>query len=254
MAKTLFKGLGVLERLAGREEPMGISELAADLGLAQSNVHRLLQALVQCGYVQQDPLTRRYRCSMRLWELGARVSWGMNLPGLARPHMERLVQRCRENVHLAILDGMDVLYIDKVDGPHVVRLHTRVGGRAPAYCTGSGKALLACGDDPLAAFPRKPVRYTSRTIVSPAKFRQALARIRKQGYAENDGEWLEDVYSIAAPLFDASGRAPAAIGIAAPMGRMDPETVLRIRPMLLQAAQDISRDLGFRRQAGAAAG
>ncbi|MEI2416999.1 IclR family transcriptional regulator [Orrella sp. JC864] len=246
MGKTLTKGLQLLERLAASPEPVSILELSRDLDLVQSNVHRLLQTLMQCGYVQQDALTRRYRCSMRLWELGTQLSDRLDLPRIARPHMQELARQTQETVHLAILDGTDVLYIDKIDSPQPVRSYTRVGGRAPAYCTGTGKMLLAYCEDLKSALPGRLVKHTAVTIASHTALKAALRQVREQGYSENAGEWREDVYGMAAPLFDATGSVPAAIGISGPLARMDADVVRRIRPMLQETARIISREMGYR--------
>ncbi|MCE7075490.1 IclR family transcriptional regulator [Bordetella bronchiseptica] len=246
MGKTLVKGLHLLERLAASPEPMGITELAADLDLVQSNVHRLLQTLMESGYVQQDALTRRYRCTMRLWEMGTQIADRMGLSRIARPHMQALVKQSQETVHLAILDGADVLYIDKIDSPQPVRSYTRVGGRAPAYCTGTGKMLLAYCDDLAAALPAKLVKHTARSIASHAALKAELRRVREEGFSENAGEWREDVYGMGAPLFDATGKVSAAIGISGPLARMDAAVVARVRPMLQETARVISRELGYR--------
>lgn len=244
MGRTLVKGLHLLERLASSQEAASITELAAELDLVQSNVHRLLQTLMECGYVQQDPLTKRYRCTMRLWEMGTQISDRLDLPRIARPYMQTLAKQSQETVHLAILDGADVLYIDKIDSPQAVRSYTRVGGRAPAYCTGTGKMLLAHCDDLTAAVPPKLVKYTPKSIGSHAALSEALEHIREQGFCENVGEWREDVYGMAAPLFDATGAVPAAVGISGPLARMDSAMVARLRPMLVETARLISRELG----------
>ncbi|MGE4336148.1 MAG: IclR family transcriptional regulator [Pigmentiphaga sp.] len=246
MGKTLVKGLHLLEKLAASQEPRGISELAAELDLVQSNVHRLLQELMQSGYVLQDPITRRYRCSMRLWELGTQISARMDLSHIARPHMQALVRLSQETVQLAILDGTDVLYIDKVDSPQPVRSYTRVGSRAPAYCTGTGKSLLAYCPDLSAAIPTRLVKHTTTTIGTVAALKKELQQVREQGYSENVGEWRDDVYGVAAPLFDATGAVPAAIGISGPRTRMEPVVIERVRGLLLDATLTISRELGYR--------
>ena len=246
MGKTLLKGMQLLERLGASREPMSITELAEDLDLMQSNVHRLLQSLIQAGYVRQDPVTRRYRCTMRLWELGLRISDQLDLPGIAQPHMQALVQESRETVQLGILDGTDVIYIYKIDSPQPIRSYTRVGSRAPAYCTGTGKVLLAHCENLEAALPPKLIKHTPKTITTLAALKRELLHVREQGIAENISEWREDVYGMGAPLYDATGHVTASVGVSGLASRMEGSNAKRIRTLLKQTARDISRDLGYR--------
>ena len=111
MNNTLVKGLQLLEVLARSREPQGVSDLATQLSLGKSNVHRLLQALVELGYVLKDETTAQYQVSLRLWELGAAVEVGFRIKAAASEAMARLLARTRETVHLSVLDGEEVVYV-----------------------------------------------------------------------------------------------------------------------------------------------
>ena len=143
MDSTLVKGLGLLEWLARQPRECGVSDVARALGLARSNAHRTLQTLVACGWAEQNPATSAYRASLRLFELGALVGAQADLTALVRPHLARVAAATGETIHLACLDGADIVYLDKFDSPLPVAAYSRVGGRAPACCVASGKALLA---------------------------------------------------------------------------------------------------------------
>ena len=121
MNNTLVKGLQLLEVLARSREPQGVSDLAAQLSLGKSNVHRLLQALVELGYVLKDESTAQYQVSLRLWELGAAIEVGFRIKAAASEAMTRLLSRTRETVHLSVLDGEEVVYVHKLDSPEPVR-------------------------------------------------------------------------------------------------------------------------------------
>jgi DNA-binding IclR family transcriptional regulator len=143
MNNTLIKGLGLLEVLAHSERPLGVTELATRVGIGKSNVHRLLQALVELGYVRRDADNGAYAASIRLWELGSAVLANLDLKRAAQGWMDWLLDRTRETVHLSVLDGDEVVYVHKLDSPEPVRAYTQIGGRAPAHCVATGKALLA---------------------------------------------------------------------------------------------------------------
>ena len=127
MDKVFLKGLTVLETLAASEVPRGITDLANDLDLTKSNVHRLVQALVHRGYAEKDPLSGRYQCTMRLWQLGSFLANRIEVRPIARPYLGRLVKQTQESAHLSIFDGTRILYIDKIDSPQPVGAYSTIG-------------------------------------------------------------------------------------------------------------------------------
>lgn len=143
MAKTIAKGLKLIETLAEKNTPCSIAELARLLKAPKSSVHFLVKALADRGYVEQDPDTKRYFLTLKLWEFGTRVLGRLELRRVASPYLASLAEATSETVNLAILDHGEVVYIDKIDSPLPVRAYIPVGGRAPVYCTATGKALLA---------------------------------------------------------------------------------------------------------------
>ncbi|WP_162334300.1 IclR family transcriptional regulator [Mycobacterium basiliense] len=247
MDSTLLKGLRVLECLARSGEPRRVTDVARELELARSNVHRTLATLVEAGYVDVDPQSHRYTCTLRLFELGSRVAEGIEVKSAARPFMQTLGIQTQETVHLAVLRGAEVVYLDKVESPQPVRAYSSVGGRAPAHCVASGKALLsALSMDQLAsALPGEDLpRWTGRTIPTMQSLKVELAKIRDRGYADNRGEWRADVGGIAASVSEASGAAVAAIGISGPIERVTRHHD-EFRDAVVAAAQAISRALGY---------
>ena len=250
MEKTFLKGLHLLEALALSEEPRGVTELSQELGLTKSNVHRLLQTLAHRGFVRQEAETDRYHCTLKLWELGSLVSERVELPKVARPYLSALAGETHETVHLSLLDDQEVLYIDKIDSPMPVRAYSRVGGRAPAYCVATGKAMLAyLPEAQLIASFTELTRYSPRTIINPEELRAELHKVREQGYAVNRGEWRESVCGVASPVFDASRRVCAAVGVSGPAERLTPGVIRDFSPLVIDAARKISRELGFSGQA-----
>jgi DNA-binding IclR family transcriptional regulator len=247
MDKTFLKGLTLLEVLARSERPCGVTELANELHLNKSNIHRLLQGLVHQGFARNVAESGRYELTMKLWELGSHVFGRLDVRQVSIPYMESLAAETSETVHLSTLDGVDVLYIAKIDSPQPVRAYTNVGGRAPAHCVATGKAQLAWADpEVIAAAQQKLEPYTSNSLTQPAELQQELARVRAQGYAINQGEWREQVFGLAAPIRDASSHVVAAIGISGPAERLKPRLMHNMAPMVIKACEEISSLLGYR--------
>jgi DNA-binding IclR family transcriptional regulator len=255
MDATFAKGLQALEALAMNPNLSGVTDLARHLGLTKSNAHRLLQTLVGCGYVRNLDQSGKYELTLKLWELGAAVVGRLDLKTVATQYMEHLCQLSGETVHLSVLDGMEVIYLDKVDSPHPVRSYSRVGGRAPAYCVATGKALLAHAPPALIdaiALDLKP--FTPYTITTPSELKAELEKLRQAGYGVNRGEWRDGVCGIAAPIWNAGGHVCAAIGLSGPADRFKPRSLRQLAPGVVAVAQQISSRLGYRpsREPGAA--
>jgi DNA-binding IclR family transcriptional regulator len=247
---TLVKGLALLEVLAHSDRAMGLSELANRIEIGKSNAHRLLQALTERGYVRRNAAGGTYQASLRLWELGTAVFSHLDLPQLAAPAMEGLLARSRETVHLSVLDNDDVVYVHKLESPEPVRAYSQVGGRAPAYCVATGKAMLAFTSEAMLRDVAKHLkRYTPRTIVEPEEFLREMHRIRLQGYAVNRGEWRESVCGVAAPIRDPSGKVIAAIGISGPAERLRPSRFKVLGPQMIAAAAAVERAVAGERSA-----
>jgi IclR family transcriptional regulator, KDG regulon repressor len=254
MDTTLAKGLAAIEWLVRRKRPCRASEYAQAFGLARSNAHRTLQTLVACGWAVQDPTTSAYQPSLRLFELGAQVEAAADLRALLRPHLAALAAATGETIHLAVLDGAEIVYLDKFDSPLPVAAYSRVGGRASAACVASGKALLAAlGGDERALRARLGTlaAHTPHSIVRFDALGAELVRTRGRGWAENREEWRLGVCGLGAPVFDARGDPVAAIGISVPSIRFARARVRRLAEALQHAAHEASLALGMRSPAAA---
>ena len=247
MNNTLVKGLSIIELLAHSERSLGLTEIAAALDLAKSNVHRLLQALTEARYIVRDERNGRYMAAIKLWELGSAVLSKLDLRVHAAHVMDRLLTRTRETVHLTVLDGDEVVYVHKPDSPNPVRAYTQIGGRGRAHCVATGKAMLASlPPAALARMARSLKAHTPATIVEPPKFLQEMARIRVQGFAVNKGEWNENVCGIASPVTDVSGQVVAALGLSGPKERFKQAQLKAFAPLIVEAAAQVSKSLGAR--------
>lgn len=252
MNNTLLKGMRLLELLCARDGSAGVSELAAELGIGRSNVHRLLQALVEMGYVVNEGGRGSYRSTLKVWELGAQALHRLDVREASAQAMRWLLAESNETVHLSVLSGEEVVYIDKLDSPEPVRAYSVIGGRAPAYCVATGKVLLAWRDEsPVDLLTvRKLHSFTPDTIADTAQLANELAKVRQQGYAINRGEWRASVWGIAAPVRVGSGRLVAAMGISGPATRIRARGVRRLSALVAEAAQQASRALANREGGG----
>lgn len=248
MDKTLLKGLMVLEAVTDPgNRPRTIEDLAARVGLTRSNTHRTLQTLIHAGYVAKDEEAGGYRGSIRLFELAARELGRLDVRKVAAPAMLRLADGTGETVHLSVLDGLDVVYIDKIDSPQPIRAYSMVGGRAPAYAVATGKALLACqAEGYVDRYADALQGHTPNTIVALGPLKEELRKIARAGYAVNRGEWRDGVGGVAVAVFNSLDQPIAALGISGPLERLSVKRMKELVPMVREGAQAVSASLGYR--------
>lgn len=245
--ESAHRVLRVLEAFGAAQTDLSLTELAGRLDLPKSSVHRLLAVLLDAGFVEQHSVTKRYRLGMRLFEIGSTVIHRRGLHEAAHPVLEELAVSTGETCHLAVLSGAEVVYVYKIDGTSSFHMSSRVGGRAPCYCTSIGKVLMAWGGDELL---RRVVwaglhPHTHHTITREAELVVELERVRSQGYALDREELQEGLRCIAAPIRDHSGRVVASVGVAAPAQRLPDPEIPRSVDLVVKAAGAISRNLGY---------
>jgi IclR family KDG regulon transcriptional repressor len=249
MDSTLAKGLTALEWMTRQQRDCRVTDLARAFGMARSNAHRTLQTLVDCGWAVQDPATSAYRTSLRLFELGALVAEVSDIAALLRPHLAALAHATGETIHLATLDRAEIVYLDKFDSPLPVAAYSRVGGRAPAYCVASGKALLAVFRLDVAALNKRLgnlVAHTPNSITDIDSLHAELERTCARGYAENREEWRMGVCGLGAPVFNARGEAVAALGLSVPSIRFARTQARGLAEQVVACAREASGTLGYR--------
>lgn len=252
MDSTLVKGLSVLEWLARAPKACRAVDVAQALNLPRSNAHRTLQTLVACGWAVQDPVTSSYRASLRLFELGALVDSALDLKTWVQPHLAKLAQASGETIHLAVLQGAEIVYLDKFDSPLPVAAYSRIGGRAPAYCVASGKAILAAMKLDLEALARQLdhpggllTRHTPNTLTTLDSLYADLERSRDRGWAENREEWRLGVCGLGAPVFNARAEVVAAVGMSVPSIRFAKKQARQLADQLSACARQASEALGY---------
>lgn len=233
--------VALLTAFAPGDNALGAAELARRTGLPKSSVHRLSRQLVEHGLL--EPADTEVRLGLRLFEIGQLATRQRGLVEAARPHLVDLRAATGNTVHLAVLEGNEVVYLDVLPGPDAPRLPSRTGGRFPAHATAVGKAILANSEPPTAdmVIHSGLMRVSERTITAPGVLRKQLATIRAEGIAHEREESGAGVVCAASPLLGPDGLAVAAISIAGWSNRMN---VQRVGPAVRTVALALSRMLG----------
>lgn len=204
--------------------PSGLTDLSGMLELNKSTVHRILNSLIYMGYVKQDPNTSKYSLSLKIWGIANQLLTKIDLINIARPYLRHLADATGETVHLVQIDGVNGVYIDKVESySNSIRMVSKIGKSIPLYCSGVGKAMLAEMDEgSIKAIWNKSelVKYTENTIMDFDCLLKRLEEVRENGYALDDEENELGVRCIAVCLKDYRGWPKYALSISAPVSRM----------------------------------
>ena len=236
---SIERALTILEFLDGARRGWNISELSRKLNIPKSSTHVIVVTLERLGYLTREPGSRDYSLGLKVYGLGCGLMKNPMLPDLARPPMLNLVEHTRLTAHLAVLEKDQAIYIQKVDGPGLIKFDTYVGKRTNLHCTAVGKVLLAYAPEPRlqkVLLKRTFARYTNKTIISPVLLRKELARVRQLGYALDDEEEELEVRCLAAPVFNRPGECMAALGITGTAGQIRDDHIADLVLALKRAA------------------
>ncbi len=242
--QSVERALYLLEILSEVGRPMTLSDISEKAGLNISTVHRLLHTLISHQFVQQDLNSGKYRLGLKVFEIGSKALYSLDIRQVARPDLQDLVDRCNETVNMAILEQGEVVYIEQVESSNMIKMFARVGSRGPAHCTGAGKVLLAYLDQEelSSVIKRGLVRFTPKTITDPDKLIEELHTIREQGYSLDIEEMEEGVKCIAAPIRNHEGKVIAAVSISGPVARM---TDKRLKDMIIKNLKEITHKISI---------
>ncbi len=234
MLSSAANVLRALEYLVDEGE-VGVSDLGRHLSVTVGTAHRLVSTLVETGFAVQNPQTRRYRASVKVARLADRVRGAADVMDVLHAHLEVLAATVHETVNLGVLEGSEILYVDKVLSDQMFGIEARVGTRLPAASTALGKAILS----------RTPDAVLERVAdaSSTGDLRAELTQVETDGFAEDRGEVVSDVWCVAAPITAANGEAIAAISVSVPRSRWD-GNVVNLRREVVATAQAASRDAG----------
>ncbi len=246
---SLDRALDLLLLFQQEGKELGVTQIAALLGMQKSTVHRSLSTLEAKGFVQQNQESGRYWLGLRLYSLGMMVRDKLPLAGLLAPYAKQLAQSYREAVHLSVLDRTAEqprhIVIDKVESSQVLSLTPPIGSSEPCHCSAGGKCLLAFSpSDYLARFEGADLQaFTQHTITNWEKLKGELAKIRQQGYSISDEELEMGLTCIAAPVFARGSEIIAALSLSGPTSRMKSESFLEMVEELKRITKQISNNL-----------
>ncbi len=241
--ESVDRALRVIQVLGQSGSGLTLDGMAQALGIPKSSLHRTLAALKRRGFATQHQENGPYFLGTELLSTAFGFHERLDLPAMIRPLLVRLRDEFNETVHLAVLDGRDVVYLDKVECRHPIRLTSVIGGRNPAHCTGVGKALVAwtyATDQAVREWVRSNgplVRRTRSSVTSEAKFVLEMARTRKRGYALDLEESEEGVRCVALPIFLGRAVPIGAVSVAAPSQRLSDARVKQIVPVFKRIVQ-----------------
>ncbi|WP_137120615.1 IclR family transcriptional regulator [Segeticoccus rhizosphaerae] len=239
--QSVERAFAVLEAMVDAGGAISLTDLSDAVRLPLPTIHRLLRTFVELGYVRQEP-SRQYVLGPGLIRLGETSS--LALGTWARPHLARLVDELGESANLAMLEGDRVVYVGQVPSRHSMRMFTEVGRQVPAHCTAVGKAMLAreSADQVRTLLDRAGMlAQTEHTITTPDAMFEELDRVRRDGYAMDNGEQEVGVRCVGVAVPEAPFRV--AMSVSGPATRISDAFVQRAVPQLLRAAADLSRDL-----------
>ena len=248
MIKSLQRAINILDLFDEQTVELGITEIAEKLGLHKSTAAGLVYTLEHNAYLHQDPETRKYSLGFKLVERASTLLDQFDVRKAARPHLEELIAWCDESVNLAVRDGGQIVYIERLTTTRSLGMRAKVGYRASLHCTALGKAILSCL--PLKTVEELVAQYglpavTANSITDLAQFLQEIDRTREQGFALDDEEIEIGVRCVAAPIFDHAGRPAAAVSISSPVLRFPLSEVPLYGQKVVEAADAISAKLGY---------
>ncbi len=253
-SQSLERGLAILACFTPKRPVRGIADMADSLGMSRSTTHRYVITLVALGYLKQGA-SRKYRLGLSVTDLGMSALNSTGLREHAHPYLEELRQRTSYTTSLGVLDGTDILYVDRVRSlrraPGTTDLDLHPGSRLPAYCTAMGKLLLANLPGPEQRDVIAQMKLTKRgpnTITSKKALRDELDQIAAAGFAAGDQELAADLHAVAAPIQNEAREVVAAVNLAAHSSQIRLEELVdALGPHLIATADRISARLGYRR-------
>lgn len=229
IVKSLVKAMHVLECFSVQQPELGVSDIAKMLDLQKSTVFNILNTFEACGYIIQDPKSDKYHLGMKVLHLGYIVNHHMGLRDMFLPCLSRIADETGEVSYFGILDNREVLYIEAAYPKNHPQTRNILGERAPLYCTGLGKAMLAFlpEEEQQLVLRGELKKYTQYTLSDPTALQAQLRQIRTQGYAIDDMEHELGIRCVAVPVFGASNAVIAAVSISGPSMRFNHDTLVR---------------------------
>ncbi len=249
VVKSVARALDIIGLVSASRTGLGVTEIAKQMDINKSSVFRTLATLEEYGYIDKNEETGRYRIGYAFLEVSSKLLDSLDVRSEAQSVLRELENETNEVVHLVVYDREEVVYIEKLDGHEALRMHSKVGKRAPVHCTSVGKAILAFLPEAEvhSILERKglPV-HTEHTITTKQAFLKELAAVKEKGYALDLEENERGIRCVAAPVFDHTGKVAAAVSISGPTIRMTDERLVPLQKRMIKAGKAISKRLGYR--------
>ncbi len=243
LISSVKKAMDLLKLFTAEQPELGLTELSSHMELHKSSIYRIMSTLAAAGFVEKDQVTNKYRLGLIFLELANHVLSRYDFRERVKPYLVELAQKTGEIIHLSILDGADIIYLDKKGQAQTLTVATKIGERSPAYCSAMGKALLA-------GLTRQELKkrlgqgslkkMTANTIVEMGRLAAELEKVKHQGFAIDDEEAFTGISCVAAPLKRTDGAVIAAISATVPKQRMGKERMGEMSKLVKETAQLIS--------------
>ena len=246
--QSIDRAVKILECFNEENKELRLSEISERLNLNKSTVHGIISTLKYNGFISQDDETQKYKLGIRFVEFGDLVINSMNIRNAALPVIDGVSDKIEETVHVAMLDGVDVVWIEKRECTKSIKTSTKIGARLPAYTTADGKMIICYQNkDRIKTYlPKRIPQHTQNTITNKGEFIRKLEEIKKNGYAIDNEEYVEGLKCVAAPIFDHDGKVRFSLSITGPAFRMKEERIKEMIVVIKEAANEISRRIGYK--------
>lgn len=246
--QSIDRAVAILECFSEGKRELKLSEIAHILDLNKSTVHGLLNTLKYHGFIDQDEITQKYRLGIRFIVYGDRVINSMDIASFAYPVIEKVCEKIEETVHIAMLDGADVVYIGKKECNKSIKTTTKIGARVPAYITADGRIILSYleKDKVKELLPRTLKKLTCRSIEDKHRLMEVLSEAKGNGYALDCEETVQGLVCVAAPIFDHTEAVKYSLSITGPAVRMTEDKIEEYIDIIKKAANKISSRIGYK--------
>ena len=246
--QSISRAIAILDCFRDIQPELGVREIARQVELHPSTVGRLLVTLTSLGILNQNKDTQKYRMGSKVLRWGAVYMSNIDLRTESRPYMEELHKLTKETIHLDIPDGATRICIERIESPQSLRWVPRIGERKPYYASAGGKVMLAF----FSPTQRSEIlqsesleQLTAKTTTNPKVLKQEFDLIRERGFSISEGERVEGVSCVAAPIFDGSQKIIGAITISGPTTRFSAKKIQEYAQLLIQATRKISQAMGY---------
>lgn len=245
--RAVERALEILLCFTKDKPTLSLTEIAEQVGMHKSTIHRLLATLESKRFITRDKSTGMYQLGFLFIEFASIMLHGLDVQRWALPYLQQLSLQSGETVDLAILNNGHVVYLQVVESSQRIKIAAAVGEQLPAFCTATGKAFLAYLSDDQVRFilAQGMTKYTERTLVSPEELFKNLSETRERGFAISQQEYEKDINAVAAPIMDANGCPIAVIAIVGPSYRMSYERMLELGRIIQDTTEAIAHELGM---------